>query len=187
MKKTLIGGIVGGLVVFIWGAISHMVLPIGEAGIQLLPNEDAVMGAMRSSIAQPGLYFFPGMNMHGHPSEAEQKAWAEKYRTGPTGLLVYHPTGGEAISPKQLVMELVSNILGALVAACLLTKVAGTYWSRVGTVAGLGLFAWIAIEVSYWNWYGFPWDYTAAQAVDQVVGWGLGGLAMARLVKPPGA
>lgn len=187
MNKVLTGGIVGGFVVFVWGAISHMVLPLGEAGIQSLPNEDAVLGAMRSSIAEPGLYFFPGLDMHAHPSEAQQKAWEEKHRTGPAGLLVYTPVGGEPIPPRKLITELVSNILGAVIASCLLTKVGGTFWRRAGTVAVLGLFAWISIEISYWNWYGFPGTYVVAQAVDQVVGWGLAGLAIAKLVKPAAA
>ncbi len=185
MNKTLIGGIVGGLVVFIWGAISHMVLPIGTAGIQSLPNEDAVIGAMRSSIAQPGMYMFPWLDMKGHPSEADQKAWEERLRTGPTGILVYDADGSEPLSARQLVTELVSNILGALVAGCFLSKIGGAYWRRVGTVATLGLFAWISIEISYWNWYGFPAAYTMAQAVDQVVGWGLAGLVIAKFVKAP--
>ena len=35
--RLLLAGIVGGIVVFIWGAITHVVLPLGEMGIQNLP------------------------------------------------------------------------------------------------------------------------------------------------------
>ena len=37
---------------------------------------------------------------------------------------------------------------------------------------------------SYWNWYGFPTEFEIAEAVDQVVGWFLGGLVLAALVRP---
>jgi len=33
MSRILIAGLVGGIVVFIWSAFSHMVLPLGEAGL----------------------------------------------------------------------------------------------------------------------------------------------------------
>ena len=40
--RLLLAGIVGGIVVFIWGAITHVVLPLGEMGIQNLPNEEGI-------------------------------------------------------------------------------------------------------------------------------------------------
>lgn len=184
MSKILIGGLVGGLIVFVWGAISHMVLPLGEAGIDMMPNEDAVLETMKTSLPGAGLYIFPGLDMKSHPSEAEQKAWEERYRTGPAGILVYRPVGGEAIAAAQLIKELLSNIAGALVAAFLLAKIAGGYGPRVAAVALLGLFAWLSIGVSYWNWYGFPSTYTLAEGVEQTVGWSLAGLAIAKIVKP---
>ncbi len=38
-KKVLVGGFVGGIVLFVWGAVSLMVLPLGEVGIKEMPNE----------------------------------------------------------------------------------------------------------------------------------------------------
>ena len=48
--------------------------------------------------------------------------------------------------------------------------------SRVAFGAALGAFASLAIDFSYWNWYGFPSAYLAAQMVDQVVAWALAAL-----------
>ena len=185
MKKILIGGIVGGIVIFVWGAVSHMVLPLGETGIKQIPNEDAVIAAMRQSIPEPGLYFFPGMDMSHKPSDEEQKAWTAKYTAGPTGILVYHPQGEAPVSPRQLLTELASNVLMALLAAFLLSMASGSFGRRVLFVALLGLFSWLSISVSYWNWYGFPTDFSLAEAVDQVVGCFLAGLVLAAIVKPP--
>jgi hypothetical protein len=187
MSKTLVGGIVGGLIVFIWGAISHMVLPLGEAGIQMIPDEDAVVGVLKTSLPNPGVYIFPGMEMKKDPTEAEQKAWAEKYRTGPTGLLVIRSGGEEAISPKMLATEFVSNVAGALVAAFLLAKIGGSYGARVVAVALLGLFGWLALSISYWNWYGFSTPFIVGEGIDQVLGWTFAGLGLAKIVKPTAA
>ena len=76
--KVLLGGLVGGIVVFVWGAISHMATPIGEMGIRQIPNEDKIVANMKESIREPGFYFFPGMENKANPSEAEQKAWEIK-------------------------------------------------------------------------------------------------------------
>ncbi len=184
MKRILVPGIVGGIVMFIWGAVSHMALPIGEMGIQSLPNEEPVVAAMKQSIPAAGLYMFPGMASHNEMSKEEQAAWEAKYKAGPTGLLVYHPGGEQAMPPMMLVKELLSNIACALIVAMVLSKVGGTYGSRVVTVALLGLFAWLSVSASQWIWYRFPAAFSIGELIGQVVGWGLAGLAMAKMVKP---
>ena len=35
---------------FVWTSIAHMALPLGEAGINEIPNKPVVLGAMQSSI-----------------------------------------------------------------------------------------------------------------------------------------
>ena len=58
---------------------------------------------------------------------------------------------------------------------------------RVLSVAALGLFAWLSISVSQWSWYGFPTAFVRAEAIDQVLGWLCGGVAIAVIVKPKAA
>ena len=48
--RILLVGIAGGIVMFIWTSIAHMALPLGEAGIDEIPNDSAVLSAMQSSI-----------------------------------------------------------------------------------------------------------------------------------------
>jgi hypothetical protein len=62
--------------------------------------------------------------------------------------------------------------------------VGGSYGQRVLFVALLGLIAWLSINVSYWNWYGFPTAFVLGEGIDQVVGWLLAGLAMAKIIRP---
>ncbi|MBI2956097.1 MAG: hypothetical protein HYY26_02170 [Acidobacteria bacterium] len=186
-KKIVLGGVVGGLVLFIWGAVSHMVLPLGEVGIKELGNEAPIVAAMKENISEPGFYFFPGLGVpHASADQAAQEAWAEKYRQGPWGILIYHPTGEEPIAPADLVRELLSNMLVALVAALLLAQAGAAlagYSARVLFVALLGLVPGLETDFSYWNWYGFPTDYTLVQMFDHVVAYLLMGLVLAAIVK----
>jgi len=182
MKKMVLAGIIGGIIIFIWGAISHTVLPIGEAGFSQLANEDSLLQSLQGNIDRPGMYFFPWVDHHAG-KEARQ-AWEQKYKSGPHGLLIYSPTGNEPMPPSTLLIELFTDIVAALIAAFLLSKISGTFRGRVTAVMLMGLFAWVAISWPYWNWYEFPASFTLAEGIDQVVGWFLAGLAMAKIMKP---
>ncbi|MGB7023885.1 MAG: hypothetical protein WBD73_08820 [Candidatus Acidiferrales bacterium] len=62
-KRVLLGALVGGIVVFIVGALLHTVVGLAEVGVQSIPQEDTVLSAMRSAIPAAGFYVFPAPNM----------------------------------------------------------------------------------------------------------------------------
>jgi len=174
---------VAGIVVFAWGSVAHLATPLGKVGIRQIPGEDKVGGAMKDAIREPGFYFFPYID-DSKATKSEQEAWAAKVKQGPTGILIIHPEGGEAMSLRQLGTELATNIVSALLAALLLAQVRSGFGGRMLFVTGLGLFGFVITSVPYWNWYGFPLDYTGAQAIEKIVGWFLAGLVLAVIVRP---
>ena len=187
-KKIVLGGIIGGVLMFIWSAVSHMLLPIGTMGIKAIPKEDAVLAVMKANITEPGFYFFPGegmMEAQSLPKEQRQAAtdaWTKKYEAGPTGIMVYHPTGETPMPTSRLIYEFLSDVVGALIAAFVLAMATlriKTFAARVGFVSLLGFLSWILIEFSYWNWYGFPLAYEMGQLIDQVVGMAFAGIGIA--------
>jgi hypothetical protein len=184
MKKIIIGALVGGLVMFIASFIIHVVLPIGEMGIKSLPNEDAVIAAMKQNITEHGIYFFPGMGMTGEMTKEQEQAWQAKYEAGPTGVLIYHPSGSTVYAPSQLLTELASDIVAVFLALLIVAPLGGTYLKRVMITTLFGVIAWLAISISYWNWYGSPFAYIFAEGLDQVLGWACAGLVIAKIVKP---
>jgi hypothetical protein len=187
VKRVILAGILGGILLFNWGFVAHMVLPIGEMGVHVLPDEAAVVGPIRGTVKEPGFYLFPGMDMSGKASESEKQAWAEKAKQGPVGVLIVRPRGGEFVIGPLLLNEVGTNLLSAILAALLLSqvRVGASYWTRVGLVTLLGLFAFVTVVVPYWNWYSFPADFVASEAIEHVVGWFLAGLAMAAIVRAP--
>ncbi|MCI0389087.1 MAG: hypothetical protein MOB07_10040 [Acidobacteria bacterium] len=180
MNKVLLPGILGGLAVFIWSAISHMVLPIGTMGIKTIPNtEDAVLTAMKSNIQEPGLYFMPGHDLSRGPTDAEK----QKYELGPTAFLVYHPTGEKVMTPGQLIRQALFQILCGLIAAFIISATVASLTTRWVMVTLMGLFAWLAISAPHWNWYRFPGTFIIGEGLDQVIGWLLGGFLMAWMIQ----
>ena len=110
-------------------------------------------------------------------------AWAAQYESGPIGLLIYQPTGVAPMSPKQLGTEFGTSVVVALVVALLLSFTTCGYAGRLLFVVLLGLVPVLAIHVPYWNWFGFPTDYTVGVAFDETSGWLLAGIALAAIVK----
>ncbi len=163
-----------------------MALPIGEMGVGSIPNEDAVLSAMKKSITEHRMYLFPGMP-EGEMSAADQEAWAAKYEAGPRGVVIYDPTPGvPAMSGRMLGTEFASNAAAALLAAIILSFVRAPYMMRVLVVMSMGIFAWLSVDVSWWNWYRVPTDAAIGALLDQGPGWLFAGLAIAAIAKPGG-
>jgi len=188
-KRIVIGGILGGLVMFVWLFVAHDLLPLGETGIKEIPNEAAVLSAMQAAIPQAGLYLFPGMGLGLNPTMQQRKeampAYMKKYEQSPHGLLVYHPASGAFNFGGALAREGALNLLEGLLAAWLLSWAASgkPYSARAGFVVILGALVSVSTNVEYWNWYEFPGNYVAGYMVTQIIGFTLIGLVVAAFVK----
>jgi hypothetical protein len=70
-----------------------MVLPWHAKTVKHLPEEQLITDTLKTVITEPGFYVFPhGTNQEG---KVDQKLWAEKYRRGPVGNLIFSPNGTE--------------------------------------------------------------------------------------------
>ena len=177
-RKILIWGIAGGFVLFFWGFASHELLPIGTAGFRTLPDDAALLEFMSTRMPEPGIYFYPRLDLTA--GEAEMQKWADKAASGPSGLIVHRPLGGMGMTPRLLANELLSNIACALIAAFLVAQLRPMSFARkAACVTLLGVLAWLAVVYSEWNWYGFPVAYTLGAVADQGVGFALVGLLLA--------
>lgn len=179
--RIVIAGIIGGLVIFIWSAVAHVALPIGEAGFKVPAQQEAVLGALSQSTAGEGVYMYPSMPMEQYNDETASAAFDQRSRGKPYAFVIYQPGGNpvnQSMTP-TLIKQLVTDILAALVAAWILALGAWHFRRRVLVAGALGLFAWLAISLPQWNWYMFPMNLTLAVLIEQVIGWLLAGAAMA--------
>jgi hypothetical protein len=188
LRQILLAGLAGGVIVFFFSAAQNALLPGVEP--RPLPAESALLPLLRTSIPQPGFYFFPGGAITRNMSRAERAAAQAQhdrnFKEGPTGVLVYRSGGEDFQFGRRLAVQFLLSLIAATVAAVILARTAGAaaYPARVGIVALLGVFAFAYLEPQYWNWYGFPGAYTIARIVGGVGGWTAAGLAMAAIVRP---
>ena len=191
MKKILLAGLLGGIILYIWGAAAWVVIPLHKGSLHRMANEESVVAAMKTGLPVKGVYLFPGMpggGMDTAASQAAMNAYARKYEQGPTGMVIYDPGGLSPMMTGQMIIGFIVDVLCAFLAAWLLarsTAAGAGYVARVCFCGLLGILITLFGDVGRWNWMNFPLDYTTAVAADTVIAWVLAGLGIGWLIKIP--
>jgi len=152
--------------------------------MQPLPIEEDLAAAIKKDVREPGLYFLPGRDMSKSESADEMEAHMAKVAKGPYGFMVLYPNGRDPSLGKRLPIELGTNLVCALLAAIVVSQLRPGFGVRTASVTIVGLLASLMTLVPYWNWYGYPTDFTVAQIAEHTVGWLLAGLVLASIVRP---
>jgi hypothetical protein len=188
--RILLAGLLGGIAMFAWTSLAHMALPLGSTGVREIPNnEPAVLAQMHDAMGDTsGLYLYPSLGWKpGQSSDARaaaMKNYDAKLATNPSGLLIYHAPGRKSFEPRLILTEFVTELIEALLAVFLLSQTQlSSFAARAGFVLVVGILAALPTNISYWNWYGFPGDYTAAYMFTQIVGFLCVGLVAAALTR----
>ena len=187
--RILLAGILGGVVMFFWNFVAHDLLPLGEIGFRVMPNEEAVTGALQTNLGETsGIYFFPSGGLTpgatGEQKREAMKKAEEQMAAGAAGMLIYRPKRAFNF-PKRLIIEVATDVAIALLAVFLLaqTRING-FGGKVGFILTAGILATITTNVPYANWYGFPKDYTLAQMTIHIIGFLLIGIVAGLILKP---
>ena len=156
------------VVVFIASSILHMALPIHKSDYRKLPDEDAVLNALRTSGVTPGrVYHFP-FTTH---KEMKSPQAIERFKRGPVGLLTVMPSGAPAMG-KYLGLWfgyclVISAFVGCLAAA---THQAGADYH--GVIHFVALTAFLAYGVAQLQdsiWKAQTWGVTFKHVFDGVI------------------
>ena len=142
MKNILFAGLVGGIILFVWGALAWTVLPLHSGSLHVMPNEEAVVSAMKAGLDKKGVYLFPGMPAHTGDAQLDKvamDAWTAKYAAGPVGIVIYDPAGGAPTEMGQMVVGFIIGCLSALLAAWLLSRSTAASSSFLARVAFCGI------------------------------------------------
>jgi hypothetical protein len=186
--RVLLAGILGGIVMFIWNFVAHDLLPLGEMGVRLIPNEDAVTSVLQTNLGDTsGFYVFPSGGLTPgatrEQKEAAMKKAEEQMAAGAGGVLIYRPKRIFNF-PKRLGIEFSTEMIESLLAVFLLAQTRITsFGGKVGFILTAGVLAAIATNVPYANWYGFPKTFTLAQMIMTVVSFLLVGIVAALVLR----
>ena len=105
---------------------------------------------------------------------------AQPPRLGQGGEANRRPTNSAGKFKLTHYPEFLTEVLEALLAVILPAQTRlETFGARVAFVTLAGILAALPTNVSYWNWYGFPTNYTASYMFIQFVGFFLVGIVAA--------
>ncbi len=188
-RKVLLGGMAGGVALFVWSVVAWTLLPLHSPSVRRLPAEEQVIGALVTAKTSAGFYVIPGLpDPSGSLKERQEamKAWEERAGHGPVATLVYNPAGR---SPSRMFRPMIRGL--ALALACTLFSAwvlsrarIASHLGRVAFVLGMGSFSWFLGPAMQWNWFGYPGGHTLAMLADVVIGWAIVGVVQAGILRP---
>jgi hypothetical protein len=184
-KNHLKAAVIGGLIVFLWGVISWMVLPWHEKCFKKFADESDVAEAISDNAKEAGVYVLP--NTFAYRSDTSQKEMhkgMQMMEKGPFMFAVVHPKGMGKMSAKPFILSYIIAFLGAYIAISLFMHAKGLNFNqKVGFFALFGLGVAVLAELPLWNWWGVPFGYALVHMLDHVIAWSLAGLVIVKVLK----
>ena len=173
MKKLIIGGIVGGILLFLWQTLSWTVLNLHAKEYLQAPGQDSLtMNSLNSIFSETGQYYIPHAKEGASTEEMQQM---EKDMQGkPWAVVSYH---------KAYNMNMVTNIIRALLVAIisaffacwiLIKQTNTSFLTTFLSSLLIGIIGYLFIPYSMNIWFEAPG--AATNFVDVLVAWGLCGL-----------
>ena len=179
--RVLVAGLIGGILMFLWGVVAHMALGLGNVGLKQPASESVVLSTLHEGLGdKAGVYILPSLDPKKMGDAAEVIAYQQQAIRSPYAWVVYLPQGDDMtrMGP-QIGRQWASDTLSALALAFVMGLAGLGFRRRLALAAVAVAFAWLSTMVPYWNWYRFPLDFTWAALIEQLIGWLIAGAAMA--------
>src|SRR5664279_2667812 len=174
MKKTIVGAIVGGLIIFAWQFLSWGALNLHEAQQQYTPKQDSILAYLGSQFNDDGAYlvptYAPGTSndeMGKQMKAMEGKPWAQ---------VVYHKSmPGMDKMFMNIARSLLVDIFIVWLLCWLIVKISSPSFGTIflGSLS-TGIIVFLNAPYTLHIWYG-SFDLMA-HFVDALVSWGVTGL-----------
>lgn len=160
--------LVSAVAVFFVSWIIHMLLPYHRNDFDKLPDEEAVMDALRGFDLPEGDYHFPHC---AGPKEMASPEFKEKMKKGPVGLVTVMKSGPPTMG-KELVQWFVYSVIVSIFAAYISGQALapGAHYLKVFQLAGCVAFTGYALAlVQNAIWFKRKWSSTLKSMFDGLV------------------
>jgi hypothetical protein len=173
VRQILLGGVLGGIALFLWLGLSWAVLPFHRAALNELSKsgmELVAMGALKDAGLSHGVYY------SGEPHEGSAQAEIP--------FMVYLPHGYPPMTGVMLKGLLLSILAALMVTIVVSAARQPSFKARVALCFTVGGIVALAGPMTFGNFFFFPLEWVIPDVLDQLVGWTLAGLVIAAFTKP---
>jgi hypothetical protein len=171
MKKSLIGAIVGGIIIFIWQFLSWPLINFHKSVQQYTPKQDAVMAVLNSNLEEGG-YLMPAIP-EGSSKEEHEKAMKDA-EGKPWATVQYHKSW-----ENNMVMNMIRGLIVNIISVWLLCRILLRFnQPSFGSIFTASLFTGfiIFLNVPYINHIWYQTFDVWAHFLDAIVSWSIVGL-----------
>ena len=185
MKRTVITVVLGTLILFIWNAVSWMVLPFHAQSMQTIPETAINTNTLKEQLTEDGVYHYPGLPEN--ESEAAYQEIEEKLTAGPRITMMVYKSGSTSFfDPMNFVWNLIFNLITVILLMGIVKRL-GNHSTRniLWTTIATGLIIGFMSDLPTMNWFMFPLEYTMANILDYLVMMTLLGLLFAKYTYKP--
>lgn len=180
MKKSAIGAIIGGIILFVWQTLSNTALQLHLSSQQYTTKQDTIMSVLNSQFnKKDARYLMPTL-----PEGASMDDYKKLQKTAvgnPWAIISYHPSL-ESNMPVSILRTLLTDIAVVSLLCWILLKIPNR---RFGTIflATLitGIIAFLNGLYTQYIWYQEPGIYT--HFLDAIASWALCGLWLGRWLR----
>ncbi|MES2004186.1 MAG: hypothetical protein V4450_06660 [Bacteroidota bacterium] len=175
MKKSIIGAIVGGLLIFIWQTLSWTMLDLHRPSQDYTAKQDTIMSVLNAHLEKEGGYLLPSVPKGSSFDEATKAG--EKNMHKPWAFIQYHQSFN--ISMNEMYMNMFRGLVASMFMVWLLCWILGK-WGKTSFVnifmacLFTGLIVFINEPYNQFIWYKI-FD-VRAHLVDALASWGLCGI-----------
>ncbi len=170
MSKTIIGGLVAGLILFIWQFLSWGLIDIHASTMKHSPNQDKILTVLNENL-EPGQYFLPRAAIGASQEEAQKVGDAS---IGKPYAQVYFYHDRQFSMASNMIRGFTLDFLIGILLCWLFSKFADPDFSSILLSSiTIGLIGYLSI--SYLNSVWFS-SNSIPDLIDAVVGFGAVGL-----------
>ena len=178
-KKVIIGALLGGVVLLLWQFAVRELLGIYDDAFVKLEDPAAVEAVLKENLTGSGMIKIPLPE----PGNTDDEAKAmEKLTTGFSLFGAVNLDGRHGFGAMLGVQFAVNVLASALLMFVLLAANPPTLGSRLALVLCFAVFAVLTELIPSWNWWGTSLTYIGRQIGEQIVGWALVGLVLAKVM-----
>ena len=183
-KKVIIGALLGGVVLLLWQFAVRELLGVYDDAFVKLKDPAAVEAVLKENLTGSGMIVIP----HPEPGDTDAEAKAmEKLTTGFSLFGAVNLAGRHSFGAMLGVQFALNVLASAVLMFVLLAANPSTLGSRIALVLCFAVFAMLTELIPNWNWGGSSLAYIGRQIGEQIVGWALVGLVLAKVMDKCGA
>jgi hypothetical protein len=182
MKQLFIGSLVGGVIIFIYLAVSWMVSPIHVQTFRYTPAQDSILAAL-THIGESGAYLLPAAdnrNVTGYSADYQSKeAAVAEERVGKPGAVVLYRNAVPGMSAFAFIGGFLADFIAVFIVSLILIAARDritSFFARWWLVMLVPVVMLCMDHAPQLLWMGYPWHYVSGFITDAFFEWALVGV-----------